>query len=481
MMHGPWQRQGTNDGEIRRALVYGLGVSGRSAVRFLRSRGVEVWACDQRCEDVLAPELAAFAGDPGCHWQLGAEPSDLPADLGWADLDLLVKSPGVPAERPLLAAAQAEGVPAIGEIELACPFLDGPLLGITGSNGKSTTTAMTGALLRAGGFDARVCGNIGEPLCDQLVGAAAEPAAADAPKAFVVELSSFQLEDTRTLRPRAGALLNLSPDHLDRHGSLDAYLRAKLALFANQTADDVAILNADDIPLRGAERGLKGRIRTFSRRGKVEDGCWLDGDVVVEAIPDGNGVLFAASDVPVAGGHNLENAMAAALLARGLGVESPALVAGLRGFQGLPHRIEKVRALGGVTWYDDSKGTNPASTLGALDGFAAGRLLLVIGGLFKGGDLEPLADAIAARVRHTYLIGQATPIFAEALRGAGASFEESGTLQQAVAAAAQAARPGDAVLLSPACASFDQFKGYADRGRTFQRLVHALPGGGHGA
>lgn len=471
-MRGPWTTKKRPSGEIEVALVYGLGLSGAAAARFLRGKGVEVWAFDQRhAEDITG--LGALLDDGGFHLVPGAEPgAELPEGLAWDDVDLVVKSPGVPGDRPLLRAALAHGVPAIGEVELAFPFLDGPLLGITGSNGKSTTTAMTGALLRAGGFDARVCGNIGDPVCDEI-SKASEPGAG--PRVYVAELSSFQLDDASTLRPHAGALLNLSPDHLDRHGSLDAYLAAKLALFRRQGPDDQAILNADDLPLQGVAEKLAGRCRFFSRRGPVADGCWLEGEKVLER--DGEAVreLFAVADVPVAGGHNLENAMAAALLARSMGVPPAAIAAGLREFRGLPHRIEKVRERGGVTWYDDSKGTNPASTLGALDGFSAGRLLLILGGLFKGGDLGPLADKVAERARKTYLIGKARPVFAEALAEAGAPFEDAGDLATAVAAAAEEAGPGDSVLLSPACASFDQFQNYMDRGRQFQRLVNALP------
>lgn len=464
-MKTPWNTP-TNTGEWRRALVYGLGLSGAAAAALLRSRGVEVWALDRRPAGEL--QLGALAADPYFH--LLAEPpgAALPG-IELAELDGVVLSPGVPADKPLLVAARAAGLPLIAEVELAFPFLDGPLVGITGSNGKSTTTAMTAALLHHAGFDAVACGNIGEPLSG-LVGAEPRPN-----RIYVAELSSFQLEGIATLRPRAAVLTNLSPDHLDRHGSLAAYLGVKLRLFCNQDAGDVAVLNADDAPLAGAERGLAGRVRFFSRRGPVADGCYVDGAKVIEAGPSGRRELFALSDVPIPGGHNIENAMAAALLALALGAPAESLPDGLRAFRGLPHRIEKVRERAGVTWYDDSKGTNQASTLGALDGFPAGKLLLILGGRFKGGELETLARAAAQKARHTYLIGESMPVFAEALAAAGASFTEAGTLARTVELAAEVARPGDAVLLSPACASFDQFANYHDRGMTFQRLVNALP------
>lgn len=482
-MFTPWHKShphaGEKSGEWRRALVYGLGLSGKAAAALLLARGVEVWAVDRRAGTAEEPELrlGALANDPRFH--LLPEPGESWPELPLETLDGVVLSPGVPQGKPLLAAARAAGLPLLAEVELAFPFLDGPLVGITGSNGKSTTTAMTGALLQAAGLDAVTCGNIGEPLSGQVP---AGPVPAPG-RVYVAELSSFQLEGIHSLRPIAGALLNLSPDHLDRHGSLEAYLEAKLRLFENQGPGDVAILNADDAPLAGLASRLRGRCRTFSRLRPVEDGCYVDGSVVVEVSPAGRRELFTLQDIPVPGGHNVENAMAAALLALAAGAPAESLAAGLRAFRGLPHRIEKVRELGGVTWYDDSKGTNQASTLGALDGFADGRLLLVLGGRFKGGELESLARRVAQKARRTYLIGESMPIFAAALSAAGAPAEEAGTLQRAVELAHRAARPGDAVLLSPACASFDQFANYHERGLTFQRLVQALPesGGNHGA
>lgn len=469
----PWRKSG-GDGVWRRALVYGLGLSGRAASAFLRDRGVLVWAVDRRPAAEL--DLGALAADPGFHLLAEPESAELPG-LRLADLDGVVLSPGVPADRPLLAAAGAAGLPLVAEVELAFPFLDGPLLGITGSNGKSTTTAMTGALLRAAGFDAVTCGNIGEPLCAVAPRGSSPAVTSEAPpqRIYVAELSSFQLEGIATLRPLAGALLNLSPDHLDRHGSLESYLAAKLRLFENQGPGDVAVINADDAPLAGAEKNLKDRCRFFSRRGPVADGCYVEGGAVIEVSPAGRRQLFALADLPIPGGHNVENAMAAALLALAAGAPAESLAEGLRGFKGLPHRIETVRERQGVTFYDDSKGTNQASTLGALDGFSAGRLLLVLGGRFKGGELAPLARAVAQKARHTYLIGEAAPVFAAALEEAGAAATTAGTLERAVELAAAAARPGDAVLLSPACASFDQFANYHQRGLAFQRLVHALP------
>ena len=449
-MKVPW-----GDGDWRHVVVYGLGVSGQAAARFLAARGVAVTALDRRplAELDLAglPEAVRLA--------LGCEPETLPAGT-----DGVVVSPGVPADRALLAAARRAGVPVVAEVELGFAFANGPVVGITGSNGKSTTTALTGALLRACGHPAEVCGNIGLPLTACVEG---EPG-----RVFVTELSSFQLEAIDTFRPRAAALLNLSPDHLDRHGDVDAYLTAKQALFRNQGADDLAVLNADD-PLVAATV-TRSRRRFFSRRQAVADGCRLDGDRVVETAPgEPPAELFGRDEVPLPGPHNLENAMAAALLCRALGGAAEGIRAGLTSFRGLPHRLQEVGRRGGVIWYDDSKGTNLAATLRSLESFSEGSVHLILGGRHKGADPAVLAGAVRRRARRLYLIGEAAPVFEHALAGA-APIERAGDLERAVALAAAAARPGEVVLLSPACSSFDQYRNYIERAEHFQRLVAEL-------
>lgn len=443
---------------VRRALVYGLGLSGLAASRLLRRRGIEVIGVDRRA---LAPEAFGELGeDAGFRVLLGAEPRELPVGL-----DAVIVSPGVPAERPLLVAAREAGLPVIAEVELAFALLDGTVIAVTGSNGKSTVTAMTGALVAGAGIPAVVCGNIGLPISDVVDG---EPG-----RTFVVELSSFQLEGISRLRPRAAALLNISPDHLDRHGSLDAYLRAKRRIFENQTAADVAVLNADEIEI--AATIVPSRRRLFSRRGKVTDGCHLEGTMVVEVAPgEPPQRLFAVEEVAVPGLHNLENAMAAALLARAAGVPAPAIGPALASFRGLPHRLERVRERGGVVFFDDSKGTNVAATERSLEGFADGSVHLILGGRNKGADPAYLAPMVGRKARRIYLIGESADEFSRSL-GAIVPSERCGTLDRAVAAAAAAARAGESVVLSPACASFDQFRDYGHRGDEFQRLVLELP------
>jgi len=442
----------------RRAGVLGLGLSGRAAARLLRSLDVEVVGTDRRTAEVL--ELGGLADDPGVELRLGIDLAELPPAL-----DALVISPGVSPEHPLVAAARQAGVNVISEIDLALARLDGPVVAITGSNGKSTTTAMAGALVAGAGRAVEVCGNIGRPLADVVAGAPG--------RTFVVELSSFQLESSERLHPRAAALLNLSPDHLDRHGDLAGYLAAKRRIFALQGADDVAVLNGDEPEV--AATPTRSRRRLFSRRGEVADGCWLAGDEVVERSPESSPrTLFRTADVPVPGPHNLENAMAAALLALAIDVPAETIAPSLRGFHGLPHRLERVAEVDGVAYYDDSKGTNVAATERSIEGFADGSVHLILGGRNKGADLALLAPVVRRKARRVYLIGESAEAFAEALPDVPAS--RSGTLAAALEDAASRAAAGEAVVLSPACASFDQFRDFVERGETFRRLVEELPG-----
>jgi UDP-N-acetylmuramoylalanine--D-glutamate ligase len=495
-MKVPW-----GSGTFNRVVVYGLGLSGRAAARLLVERGVEVLGVDAR-KNLDLGELGGGGGGEGTgpgpgpgevprlrQWP-GGEPmaeaaarevlSVVPGGVGEAGgigIDAVIVSPGVPPDRPLLALARRRGLPVIAEVELAFPFLNGPVAAITGTNGKSTTTALTGALLAAGGFAVEVCGNIGEPLCARVDGPAG--------RIFVVELSSFQIEGIETFRPRAAAHLNLTEDHLDRYRSLGEYGAAKLRLLAAVDSGGVAVLNGDDPLVAGAP--TPARRRLFSRRARVADGCCLlpvgapagEGEVV-EIVPgEPDRQLFAAAQVPLAGVQNLENAMAAALLARAFGVEPAALAAGLAGFHGLPHRLERVGERGGVAWFDDSKGTNPAATAKSLEGFGDGTVHLILGGRNKGADFAVLAPIVRAKARRVYLIGEAAAELEQAL-GGGVAYEVSGTLDHAVRTAAARASAGEVVVLSPACASFDQFRNFAHRGERFQSLVHNVVLGGNG-
>jgi len=449
-MNGPW---GT--GRFERVLVYGLGLSGRAAARLLLARGAAVLAVDDKPVD---------PGDLGGRIELLADGArELPSGV-----DLVVVSPGVPLGRPLLAEARRRGVPVIAEVELAFPFLNGPVVAITGSNGKSTTTALTGAMLRSAGFTVEVCGNIGEPLADKVEGPPG--------RVFVVELSSFQIEGIVIFKPQAAALLNLSQDHLDRYPSMAEYGAAKKRLFRDMDSGGIAVLNADDPGT--LEVATRARRRFFSRLGPVADGCWSNENGRVVEVPDET-ELFGAAEVPLAGVQNLENAMAAALLARAMGAEPEAIRAALTSFTGLPHRLQRVGERRGVLFYDDSKGTNPGATLKAIEGFADGTVHLILGGRNKDADLAELTPMVRKKARRAYLIGEAARDFERTLSGA-VPYEVSETLDRAVRSAAGQARAGEAVVLSPACASFDQFRNFVHRGQVFQDLVRGIVGGPDG-
>ena len=457
-MKVPW-----SDKEWRRVAVYGLGISGRAAIELLRRHEVHVVAFDDRRREEL--EVGDLDRDPGVDLRLG---SGSPAVEG---LDGVVTSPGVPADRPLFAAARRQGLAIVAEVELAFFLLEGEVIGITGSNGKSTTTAMAGAMLEAAGRDVEVCGNIGAALSSRIAG--------DAGRVFVVELSSFQLEAVDRFHPRSAALLNISHDHLDRHADLESYRQIKTAIFRRQSGSDLAVLNADDPMV--AELEVPSSRRFFSSQGEVSDGCFPAGDAVMEASPGAEpSELFRRVDVPLPGSHNLENAMAAALLARAHGASPSDITAGMKAFRGLPHRLERVSELGGVAWYDDSKGTNIAATARSVEGFPDASVHIILGGRHKGGDFSELRPLLVRKARRAYLIGEAASELARVL-APEVPIEAVGTLDRAVARAAADARPGEVVLLSPACASFDQFPDFAARGRSFQRLVKALDGGNLGA
>ncbi len=407
-----------------RALVLGLARSGRAAVSALLRVGVAVAAHDSDTElDV---------GHVDAEVRLGAWDDRL---LG--DVDLVVKSPGVPAEAAPVVAARNVGIPVISEIELGARLLPNPIVGITGTNGKTTTTALLGAILEAAGRPAEVAGNIGRPLTS-LVGTAD-------PGAWVVcELSSFQLEDVETLRPRVAVLTNLEPDHVDRHGTFDAYAAAKLRVFENQRAEDVAVVPRGFPPVPGGAR-------------RVEF-----------ALDD---PLPAEPQIP--GAHNRENAAAATAAARALGVADDAIAEALVAFPGVEHRIETVAELGGVRYVNDSKATNVAAALRALAAFPGTSKHVILGGRGKAESYEPLASAFEPGDR-AYVIGESAAALAAALTAAAVPVSDAGDLATALRRAAEAARPGDVVLLSPACASFDQFRDFEHRGEEFRRLVAKL-------
>ncbi|MEZ5099226.1 MAG: UDP-N-acetylmuramoyl-L-alanine--D-glutamate ligase [Thermoleophilia bacterium] len=407
--------------------MLGLARSGRAAALALRAAGVEVVAVDRAA--VLADDLRAAGIEP-------VVGDDDPALLDGCGL--LVKSPGVPPHAPLVLAARGRGIPVWSEVELGFRLLDGPpLVGVTGTNGKTTTTELLGAILRAAGRPVEVAGNVGRPLCS-LVGALAQGAW------VVCELSSFQLEDVELLRPRVAVLLNLTPDHLDRHGTVEAYRAAKLRLFERMGPGDVAVVPAGFGPLPGAARRV-----AFS---------------ATDELP---------AEPRIPGAHNRENAAAATAAARAAGVPDAAIAEALRTFAGVEHRLERVAEVRGVQYVNDSKATNPDSAERGLAAYPGARVIL--GGSRKGTPFEGLARvARETGVLRAYLIGDSAPLLAEALAAAGVPFEQAGDLATAVERAAADAQPGEVVLLSPACASYDQFANFEQRGARFRELVAAL-------
>jgi UDP-N-acetylmuramoylalanine--D-glutamate ligase len=457
-MNVPWSKNAW-----RRVVIYGLGRSGLAAARFLCARGVEVIGVDGRSEI----DLGSLDREDRLSLCLGDEPTALPAGV-----DGVVLSPGVPRDRPLLLDAEAHGVPIVAEIELAFPFLDGVVVAVTGSNGKSTTASLVAEMLRCAGMPTVLGGNIGTPLTSLVEGPAG--------RVFVVELSSFQLESVCLFHPHAAALLNISPDHLDRYPDLAAYAAAKRRVFERQAEGDTAVLNADDEWCRGAAADVEGaRLRYFSRRTRVEDGCHVEQGEVVEVAPGrAPEPIFGVDEIRLDGTANLENAMAAALLAIACGGRE-GVRPGVARFQGLPHRLQKLVERRGVTWIDDSKGTNVGATRESLGGLDDGSVHLILGGRNKGADFGSLRDMVATKVRQLYLIGEAGAEIEQVL-GGEVTTTQAHTLARAVTLAAGRARPGEVVLLSPACASFDQFDDFEHRGRCFEQLVLALDGGSDG-
>jgi UDP-N-acetylmuramoylalanine--D-glutamate ligase len=448
----------------QKVLVFGLAKSGVAAIKLLLAHGAKVTALDARDEAALG-DVARELKSQGVTLVTGATPAGL-----LEAQDLLVVSPGVPLSLPELEAARAADVPVWGEIELAWRSLsDVPLFGITGTNGKSTTTALTGELFKKGGGRTFVGGNLGLPLAE----AALTPKAWDAQ---VVELSSFQLEGIQQMRPKGAAILNLTPDHIDRYADHEAYGEAKARIFLNQGPGDFAVVNAEDAHVM--KLGLQANVPVygFSVSGQIaQGGPKLTGLAV--ARPGGFRLDFLREDYTLTnralrGAHNAQNAMAAALLARLGGVSREAVQAGLDSYPGLPHRLESVRVLDGVEWVNDSKATNVDSVLVALRAFS-GNLLLIAGGKGKGAPYQPMVDEGHGKVKAVLTIGKDAETIAAAYQG-HAPVHPCGTLDEAVRRARELAKSGDTVLLSPACASYDQFKNFEDRGETFKRLVQAL-------
>jgi len=439
----------------RHVLVLGFRRTGQAVAAVLAARGVRVRAADAR----PAAALGVTGAPAGVELRLGEDGPDL-----LAGIDLVVPSPGVPRDAPVLAAAVRRGIAVESEIELAFGLLSCPLVAITGTNGKSTTTSLVGLALERAGRRTFTGGNLGTPLV----------AAVDrAPEIAVVEVSSFQLEWVERFRPHVGCLLNLTPDHLDRHASFAEYREAKARLFAAQEAGDWAVVNRDDAQAWGAVAGVRGRILSFGAAA-VPCGAWAGEGCVALRLPDAPEERYTLARTRLAGRHNVENILAAVTVARLAGAPPAAVQQAIDEIEPLPHRLARVAERRGVVWYDDSKATNVGAAAKSLDSFA-GPVVLLAGGVDKGGGYDALAASAAGKVRLALVFGEAGDRIGAALAAVSVPVERARTLEQAVARAAAAAVAGDTVLLAPACASFDMFADYAARGRAFSAAVGALP------
>ncbi len=445
-------------------LVLGIGASGAAAARLLLREGARV-----RCSDSgSGPETlraAASLEALGCRVETGGHTE------GFArGVSLAVISPGIDPSIPVVRRLAAAGAAPISEIELAYAFCDRPLIAVTGTNGKTTTVTLIERILRADGRRAEACGNIGTPFSECV----ARRGAADI---FVLEASSFQLEAVRSFRPRVAVALNISPDHLGRHRTAGEYAAAKAAIFMNQRAGDWAVVRSGDRPgweRHGLRRGQE--ILEFSAGGGVSRGAWVEGGAIVVAVGGAREEICGAGELRVEGAHNIENALAAAAAAAACGARPEAARRALLGFRGLPHRLEPAGELRGVSFVNDSKATNPDAALRAIDS-AKGPVVLIAGGLDKGFDYSTLRGAVERKVKGIVLIGEAGPKMARDLEGA-APIRFAGTLAEAVRIASGEAAPGDTVMLSPACSSYDMFRNYEERGDAFKREVARLIGVG---
>lgn len=447
----------------KKVLVVGLGKSGLAAALFLRRQGAQVTVSDIRSAQDLAQEIPALI-EQGVAVETGGH-----GLLTFCRQNLIVVSPGVPLNTPELEQARKFGLPIIGEVELAAQFLKGKTLAITGSNGKTTTTSLCGAILTEAKLPVAVGGNIGLPVI-ALVEDSREQGWS------VLELSSFQLETTGSFRPEIAVILNITPDHLDRHGSFENYVAAKERIFAHQTADDALVLNADDdVAMRAAARA-HSRIYWFSRTRAIRQGTMIHEGAILyraseQAAPE---FILTLDEIPLKGAHNVENVLAAACAARLAGVAPEAIRAAVIHFRPVEHRLEFVAEINGVSFYNDSKATNVDAAQKAIEAFPAG-IHLILGGKDKNSDYRQLRSLMAGRVKAVYIIGAAAEKIMTHLDGA-VPLIPAGTLDLAVELAAGAAETGEVVLLAPACASFDQFKSYEHRGQIFKDLVLARQG-----
>jgi UDP-N-acetylmuramoylalanine--D-glutamate ligase len=447
----------------KRVLVVGLGRSGVASAFFLQDHGARVTVSDSKSEAQLQNEIAALL-DRGVSIETGQH-----GERTFRDQDLIVVSPGVPSDQPQLQHARSLGIPVIGEVELAFRFLQGRVIAITGSNGKTTTTTLVGEILAKArtmtGKKTLVGGNIGTPVIS-LAGQSTPDTMT------VLEISSFQLETIQQFRPWIAAILNITPDHLDRHRTFQAYQDAKGRIFENQQAGDFAVLNADDPTCAALKSKVRGSLMWFSRKQAVENGAFVKDDQIIFRQNGQEQKVLSRGDIQLKGMHNLENALAAVAMSMIAGCAPEQVRRAVAEFRAVEHRLELVATLNGVAFYNDSKATNVDATVKALESFP-GKIHIILGGKDKGSDYTVLNPLLRERAKRAYLIGAAAEKIASQIQGS-TPLVRSGTLERAVRQAFETASSGDVVLLAPACASFDQFENYEHRGRAFKELVLSL-------
>jgi UDP-N-acetylmuramoylalanine--D-glutamate ligase len=443
----------------KRVLVVGLGKSGVASALFLRSRGARVTVSDSKPEAELRNEILLLL-DHGITVETGGH-----GDRSFRGQDLIVVSPGVPFDAPQLVQARAIEEPVIGELELAARFLGGPIVAITGANGKTTTTSLAGEIIAAGRFPTLVGGNIGTPAITFVDQATAQTW-------IVLEVSSFQLETIDSFRPRISVILNITPDHLDRHKTFSNYVNAKARIFENQEQADFTVLNADDATTAGLAGRTRAQLCWFGRKEAVDRGAFVREAHIFFRDGQREREIMPLAEIPLKGAHNLENVLAGVLIGGLVGCEAGQIREAVRNFRAVEHRLEFVAKIAGVDYYNDSKATNVDATIKALESFPA-NIHLILGGKDKGSDYTVLNELLRQRVKRVYTIGAAAGKIESQIQGA-VDVDHSETLEVALRRARESATAGDVVLLAPACASFDQFQNYEHRGRVFKEAVYSL-------
>ncbi|ABR49031.1 UDP-N-acetylmuramoylalanine--D-glutamate ligase [Alkaliphilus metalliredigens QYMF] len=447
----------------KKVLVIGLAVTGVPLVRVLKQQGAQIIVNDMKSEVDLAETIDAI-GHEQIEYILGRHPEEL-TTLG--ELDLVVLSPGVPLDIPFIQQIKAQGIEIIGEVELAFRLSRGKIVAITGTNGKTTTTALTGEIFKGAGKNTYVVGNIGVPFIEKALDTTEEDV-------IVIEVSSFQLESIKEFHPKVGTLLNLTPDHLNRHKTIENYREAKLNLFMNQSLQDYAVLNYDDITSREAGKTLAAQKIYFSRKQILEEGVFVDNQLITIQTKEKRYDVIHIDEIKILGQHNLENALAATAMTFILGVSAEDIAKGLRNFPGVAHRLEFVEEIEGVKYINDSKGTNTDASIKAIEA-AQAPIILLAGGQDKGGDFTDFVKAFDGKVKHLLVYGETSDnIYETALHNNFKVVSQVRDLEEAVIRAKGIAQAGDTILLSPACASWDMYPNFEARGQHFKKLVSSL-------